>query len=102
MMGLTGGVVVHTDLIDVDLDTQRRRRFRRRLQRIVIPVVCVIVMLGAILAIATLSYHRNRRDALALSDDLLRLLHHRIATEVKDYLTPAADMFSSLPARAKL
>jgi hypothetical protein len=36
--------------------------------------------------------HRNRRDALALSDDLLRLLHHRIATEVKDYLAPAADM----------
>jgi hypothetical protein len=92
MVELTGGGLVHTDLIDLELDTQRRRRLRRRLQRIVIPVACVIVMLGAILAIATLSYHRNRRDALALSDDLLRLLHHRIATEVKDYLTPAADM----------
>jgi adenylate cyclase len=92
MMGIGGSGVVHTDLIDLELDAQRRQRFRRRLQRIVIPVVYVIVMLGAILAIATVSYHRNRRDALALSDDLLRLLHHRIATEVKDYLTPAADM----------
>jgi adenylate cyclase len=91
-VGLTGGGIVQTDLFDVELDTQRRRRLRRRLQRSVIPVACVIVILGAILAIATLSYHRNRRDALALSDDLLRLLHHRIATEVKDFLTPAADM----------
>jgi hypothetical protein len=83
---------MHTDLSDVELDTQRRRRLRRRVQRIVIPAACVIVMLGAILAIATLSYHRNRRDALALSDDLLRLLHHCIAAEVKDYLAPASDM----------
>jgi hypothetical protein len=87
MMGLRGSGVVHSDLIDLELDTQRRQRFRRRLQRIVIPVVCVIVMLGAILAIATLSYHRNRRDALALSDDLLRLLHHRIAVSPRKLKT---------------
>ena len=80
-----------TELIAVTPDDQRRRRLRR-LQRIVIPVACVIVMLGAILAIATLSYHRNRRDALALSDDLLRELQRRIATEIKGYLAPAADM----------
>jgi class 3 adenylate cyclase len=49
-------------------------------------------MLGTILAIAMLSYHHNRRDALALSDDLLRELQQRIAIEVKGYLTPAADM----------
>ena len=91
-MGLKGSGVVHTELIDVELDTQRRRQLRRRLQRIIIPVACVIVMLGAILAIAMFNNHRNRRDALALSDDLLRLLHHRIATEVKDYLAPAADI----------
>ena len=80
-----------TELIAVTPDDQRRRRLRR-LQRIVIPVACVIVMLGAILAIATLSHHRNRRDALALSDDLLRELQRRIATEIKGYLAPAADM----------
>src|SRR5262245_1214341 len=50
------------------------------------------MMLGAILAIATLSDQQNRRDALALSDDLLRELQRRIATEVKGYLAPAADL----------
>jgi class 3 adenylate cyclase len=89
---LKGSVMVQTELIDAERDTQRRQRLRRRLRRIVIPVACVMVMLGAILAIAMFSYHQNRRDALALSDDLLRLLHHRIATEVKNYLAPASDM----------
>jgi hypothetical protein len=52
----------------------------------------VIVMLGTILAIAMFSYRRNHRDALALSDDVLQELQHRIATEVKGYLAPATDM----------
>ena len=77
-----------TDLIEAMPDDQRRRR--QRLRRTVIPVACVILMLGAILAIATFSYQRNRWDALALSDDLLRELQRRIATEVKGYLAPAA------------
>ena len=76
------------EFIEITLDDQRRRRLRR----MVIPVACVIVMLGAILAIATFSYHQNRRDALVLSDDLLRELQRRIATEVKGYLAPAADL----------
>jgi hypothetical protein len=42
--------------------------------------------------IATFSYQQNRRDALMLSDDLLRELQRRIATEVQGYLAPAADM----------
>ena len=77
-----------TALINVTPEAQRPQR----LWRMAIPVACVIVMLGAILAIATFSYHQNRRDALALSDDLLRELQRRIATEVKVYLTPAADV----------
>jgi len=80
------------ELIEVTPDTQHRRRLRQRWRRIVIPVACVIMMLGAILVIATFSYQHNRRDALALSDDLLRELQRRIATEVKGYLAPAADM----------
>ena len=79
-----------TELIEVTLDDQHHRRLRQRLRRIVIPVACVIMMLGAILAIATFSYQQNRRDALALSDDLLRELQRHIATEVKGYLAPAA------------
>jgi adenylate cyclase len=78
------------ELIEVTPDDQYRRR--QRLRRIVIPLACVIMMLGAILAIATFSYQQNRRDALALSDDLLRELQRRIATEVKGYLAPAAEM----------
>ena len=52
-----------TELIEVTPDDQHRRRLRQRLRRIVIPVACVIMMLGAILAIATFSYQQNRRDA---------------------------------------
>jgi class 3 adenylate cyclase len=82
----------HPALRKVTLDTQRRHRARRRLLRIAIPVACVIVMLGAILIIAALSYHHNRRDALALSDDLLALLKQRVEMQVKDYLVPASKL----------
>jgi hypothetical protein len=85
-------VVDPTERIEATPDNQRHWRLQRRLRRIVIPVACVIVMLGAILAIATFSYHQNRRDALALSEDLLLELQRRIATEVKGYLAPAADL----------
>ena len=68
----------HPALLKITLDVQRRRQTRRRWLRIAIPVVCVIVMLGAILTIAMLSYHNNGRDALALSDDLLRSLNRRV------------------------
>jgi class 3 adenylate cyclase len=84
--------VESTAFIAITPNDQHRQRLRRRWRRIGIPVTCVVVMLGAILAIATFSYQRNRRDALALSDDLLRELQHRIASEVRGYLTPAADM----------
>jgi hypothetical protein len=79
-------------LAEVTPDDQHRQRLRQRGRRIVIPVACVFMMLRAILAIAAFSYQQNRRDALVLSDDLLRELQRRIATEVKGYLAPAADM----------
>ncbi len=82
----------HPALLKVTLDAQRRQQARRRLLRIAIPVACVIVMLGAILTIATLSYHNNRRDALALSDDLLRSLNRRVEMQVKGYLAPASKL----------
>lgn len=66
-----------TTPIHVTSDDQGRQYTPRRWWRIVIPVTCVVVMLGTILAIATFSYHRNRRDALGLSDDLLRELEQR-------------------------
>lgn len=64
----------------------------RRLLRVFLPVGIVIAMLAVIIAIAVYAYQSNRRDALALSDDLLQALDQRIATEVDDYLGTAADM----------
>ena len=84
----------HPALLKVTLDAQRRQQARRRLRRIAIPVACVIVMLGAILTIAALSYHHNRRDALALSDDLLSALNRRIEIQVQGYLAPASKLAS--------
>ena len=64
---------------------------RRRLLRIAVPIAFVALMIAAILGIAFFSYSSNRKDALALSDDLLSSLERRIATEVRAFLTPAAD-----------
>ncbi len=81
------------ELVDINLDTKtRRRRMRRRLLRVVIPVGCVLLMVATILSITTYGYYVNRRDTLGLSDDLLKALDRRIATQVHDYLIPASEM----------
>ena len=81
------------ELVDINLDTKaRRRRMRRRLMRVVIPVGCVLLMVATILSITSYGYYVNRRDILALSDDLLKALDRRIATQVHDYLVPASEM----------
>ena len=49
-------------------------------------------MIASIAFIAIYTYHNNRKDALALSDDLLKTLDRRIAAEVQNYLSPASDM----------
>jgi class 3 adenylate cyclase/GAF domain-containing protein len=48
-------------------------------------------MLAALLAIAAFSYYSNRRDALALSDDVLKAIERRIAGELDAYFTPIED-----------
>ena len=60
--------------------------------RVVIPLGCVLLMVATILSITTYGYYVNRRDTLALSDDLLKALDRRIATQVHDYLVPASEM----------
>ena len=81
------------DLVDVNLDTKARRwRMRHRLLRVIIPVGCVLFMVATILSITAYGYYVNRRDTLALSDDLLKALDRRIATQVHDYLIPASEM----------
>ena len=81
------------ELVDINLDTKaRRRRMWRRLLRVVIPLGCVLFMVATILSIAAYGYYVNRRDTLILSEDLLKALDQRIATQVHDYLIPASEM----------
>jgi hypothetical protein len=48
-------------------------------------------MLAALLAITAFSYYSNRRDALALSDDVLTSIERRIAGELDAFLKPIED-----------
>ena len=81
------------ELVDISQDTRtRRQRLRRRFIRVAVPVGCLVLMIASIAFIAIYAYRNNRRDALALSDELLKTLHRQIAAEVENYLSPASDM----------
>ncbi len=80
------------EIVDIISPDFRRGRLKRRFLRIVVPIACVALMLAAILGIAWYSYANNRRDALALSEDVLQSLDRRIATEVRTFLSPAAEL----------
>ena len=81
------------ELVDINLDTKtRRQRLKRRLLRVIIPVGCVLFMVATILSISAYGFYVNRRDALVLSDSLLKSLDRRIATQVREYLVPASEM----------
>jgi len=86
-------IVQAQELVDINLDAKtRQQRIKRRLLRVIVPVGCVLFMVATILSIAAYSYHINRRDTLALSDNLLKTLDRRIATQVHEYLVPASEM----------
>lgn len=80
--------IINIDQFSLDIKGKKRRR----LLRILVPILCVLVMVGAILGIAAYSYTHNRRDALALSDKLVKALDRQIATQVATYLAPMSDM----------
>ena len=81
------------ELVDISLDTStRRRRARRRLIRVGIPLGCLVVMIASIAFILLYAYHNNREDALILTDQLLETLDRQIAAEVQNYLSPASEM----------
>ncbi|MFZ0240922.1 MAG: adenylate/guanylate cyclase domain-containing protein [Desulfobacterales bacterium] len=80
------------EIIDIISPDFRRGHFKRRFLRVVVPIAFVVLMMAAILGIALYSYTNNRRDALALSEDALRSLDRRIATEVRSFLAPASDL----------
>ena len=65
-----------------------RRRRRRALFRLGIPILGVTLVVAAIFVIALYSYAANRRGAIALSDDLLDTLDAQIAQRVAAFLDP--------------
>ena len=67
-----------------------RQRRRQRRRRVLIPVLGVTALMAALLAIALYSYDSNREGALALSQEVLANLEHRIHSQVESYLEPAA------------
>jgi hypothetical protein len=83
--------MVSTPVVDIEMDPlDERRRRRRVLLRIGIPLGGVALMIATILLIAFYADRANRDGALALSDDLLATLEQRIGIEVSAYLEPAA------------
>jgi len=77
-------------LFDMRADPfETRLRWRRKLQRVGLPIAGVVMMIGAILAIAVYSDQANRGGVLALSNDLLNELDNRIEQQVSAYVDPA-------------
>lgn len=77
------------EVVDISSDGLSRRNYlRRRVLRVAGPIGFVVVMLAALLAITAYSYDSNRRDALALSDDLLGSIERRIAKELESFVIP--------------
>jgi adenylate cyclase len=73
--------------ISEDAVTVRRRR-RRALLRIGVPILGIALVIAAILGIALYSHEANRRGVLALSDDLLNTLDAQISQRVAAFLDP--------------
>ena len=68
-----------------------QNHLRRRLRRVIAPIGFVIVIMAALLSITAYSYYSNRRDALTLSNDLLRAIERRIAKELETFVNPIED-----------
>ena len=76
-------------VVDISEDAVAvRRRRRRGLLRIGVPILGIALVILAIVAIALYSHAANRRGVLALSDDLLTTLDAQIAQRVAAFLDP--------------
>lgn len=80
------------DIVTISSVDSPRALFKRRLLRIVVPIACVVLLMATIVGIALFNYTSNRKDALALSSDILHSLDLQITTEVRAFLSPASDM----------
>ncbi|MGD9079473.1 MAG: cache domain-containing protein, partial [Desulfobacterales bacterium] len=72
-----------------DLNSQKSPR--GHFFRVAGPIGFVLVMLAALLAIIVYSYFSNRRDALALSEEVLGAIERRIAGELDAFIVPIED-----------
>jgi class 3 adenylate cyclase len=82
-------MVAGNRIVDISEDAVAvRRRRRRALFRIGVPILGIALVIVAILAIALYSDSANRRGVLALSDEFLNTLDARIAQRVAAFLEP--------------
>lgn len=65
-----------------------RKRRRRAVVRIGVPVIGVMLVIAAILGIALYSHHVNRQGVLLISDQLLTTLDRQISERVAAFLEP--------------
>lgn len=87
------------EIVDVDQDPgEAARRLRHRLLRIGAPLLGVLAIAAAVIAVGAYSFVSNRDDALALSQDLIRALDERVTSEVAAFLQPAADAVATVAA----
>lgn len=87
--------VKSSEIIDVDVDPrQLRSAIWRRLRLFGIPVAGVLLIAGAVLAIQIGDYRADRRDVLALSQDVINTLDERVRTQVDENLGVARSVVS--------
>ncbi|MFO1127412.1 MAG: adenylate/guanylate cyclase domain-containing protein [Rhodospirillales bacterium] len=78
------------EIVNLDLDPrQQRQQFWHRVVRVGLPVGAVLLIVASIIGIALFGYVSNRRDALALSRDVLTALDKRVGGQLTGYLMPA-------------
>ncbi|WP_291298847.1 cache domain-containing protein [Elioraea sp.] len=87
------------ELVDLGVDpAEQRRAARRRLTRVIAPIVAASLLFLSVIGLLVASHESNRRGALALSDDVLAGLEKRIEVQVAQWLDPAARALKLLHA----
>jgi hypothetical protein len=81
-----GAPVVDTDADPRAVATRRRHRFLR----LMFPFLTALLLVAAIGVITVYTERANRRDALALTEEVVRAVEAAVRNDVEAYLTPTA------------